>query len=201
MLSHLPELLATGVDSLKIEGRMRSLHYVATITRLYREALDHIRQRWQKGEQPEQELLQQLAEAAATIGNRDFTTGNYLDRAGQESISRNGAVKKPGVRFIGRWLAACGNQSWFRIAAPFDLQSTTEQLECITVEPAAAESEETVSRRQQTSAVATATITGPVGEKLSRLQPNSVVRLTGTFNTTVILQARSRSLPFEGTVR
>ena len=36
----LPQILATGVKSIKIEGRMKSLHYVATVTRAYRQALD-----------------------------------------------------------------------------------------------------------------------------------------------------------------
>lgn len=40
MLDKLPLLLETGINSLKIEGRMKSLHYVAQVTKLYREAID-----------------------------------------------------------------------------------------------------------------------------------------------------------------
>ncbi len=40
MIDRLPELLATGADSLKIEGRMKTAFYVGTTTRAYREALD-----------------------------------------------------------------------------------------------------------------------------------------------------------------
>jgi putative protease len=40
LIDHLPELLNAGVDSLKIEGRMKSLYYVAAVTRVYRAALD-----------------------------------------------------------------------------------------------------------------------------------------------------------------
>ncbi len=36
----LPNIIETGVKSLKIEGRMKSLHYVATVTKIYREAID-----------------------------------------------------------------------------------------------------------------------------------------------------------------
>jgi len=42
LLNRLPELLAVGVDSLKIEGRMKSIYYVGAVTRLYRAALDYI---------------------------------------------------------------------------------------------------------------------------------------------------------------
>jgi putative protease len=40
LIDHLPELISAGVDSLKIEGRMKSLYYVAAVTRVYRAALD-----------------------------------------------------------------------------------------------------------------------------------------------------------------
>ncbi|WP_117148802.1 peptidase U32 family protein [Paraliobacillus zengyii] len=40
MVEQLPDLLAAGVDSLKIEGRMKSIHYVATVVNVYREIID-----------------------------------------------------------------------------------------------------------------------------------------------------------------
>ena len=41
-LELLPELIASGVDSLKIEGRMKTPEYVATVTRIYRKYIDKI---------------------------------------------------------------------------------------------------------------------------------------------------------------
>lgn len=43
LVEHLPALIEAGVDSLKIEGRMKSLYYVAAVTRVYRAALDRYR--------------------------------------------------------------------------------------------------------------------------------------------------------------
>ncbi len=40
LIDHLPALIGAGVDSFKIEGRMKSLYYVAAVTRIYRAALD-----------------------------------------------------------------------------------------------------------------------------------------------------------------
>ncbi|MDK2866159.1 MAG: family peptidase [Clostridiales bacterium] len=40
MIEHIPELIQSGLDSLKIEGRMKSVYYVANIIRAYREAID-----------------------------------------------------------------------------------------------------------------------------------------------------------------
>ena len=42
MIDHLQDLKDAGVDSLKIEGRMKSIYYVASVTRAYRKALDHL---------------------------------------------------------------------------------------------------------------------------------------------------------------
>ena len=41
---HIPELAAAGLDSVKIEGRMKSIHYVATVVKVYRQALDAYQQ-------------------------------------------------------------------------------------------------------------------------------------------------------------
>ncbi|MBS4031534.1 MAG: U32 family peptidase [Clostridiales bacterium] len=40
LIDHIPQLTALGIDSFKIEGRMKSAYYVATVTRAYRRALD-----------------------------------------------------------------------------------------------------------------------------------------------------------------
>jgi putative protease len=42
LIEHLPEVLAAGVSSLKIEGRMKSRYYVAAVTRVYRAAIDRL---------------------------------------------------------------------------------------------------------------------------------------------------------------
>lgn len=42
LIDQLPELMAAGVDSFKIEGRMKSLYYVATVARVYRDAIDRL---------------------------------------------------------------------------------------------------------------------------------------------------------------
>lgn len=44
LLKSLPELIAVGVDSLKIEGRMKSIFYVGGVVRVYRAALDYLRE-------------------------------------------------------------------------------------------------------------------------------------------------------------
>ena len=68
MLSHLQELKDAGVDSIKIEGRMKSAYYVATVVNAYRMALDMLPK---KDERLEAELLK--------ASHRRYTTGFYFN--------------------------------------------------------------------------------------------------------------------------
>jgi putative protease len=55
-LEVLPELVRVGVASLKIEGRLKSPEYVASITRVYRQALDKLKS-GTRGTRPSESLL------------------------------------------------------------------------------------------------------------------------------------------------
>lgn len=73
LLQHLPELVGSGVDSLKIEGRMKGIHYVATVVRVYREALDRLYDD-PTGYTCRPEWLEELCR----ISHRGYTTGFFL---------------------------------------------------------------------------------------------------------------------------
>ena len=74
MLSHLPELLAAGIGSLKIEGRMKTEYYVATVVGAYRRALDAL----EKGGDAYRTLLPGLEEELRKASHRAFNTGFYF---------------------------------------------------------------------------------------------------------------------------
>ena len=74
MLSHLQELKDAGVDSIKIEGRMKSSYYVATIVNAYRMALDMLPKK------PTEELEKELLKAS----HRRYTTGFYFDEENRQ---------------------------------------------------------------------------------------------------------------------
>lgn len=70
LIEYLPQVLASGITSLKIEGRMKSSYYVAVVTRTYRQALDSlIRQKDKYQFRPE--WIDELTK----ISNRGYTTG------------------------------------------------------------------------------------------------------------------------------
>lgn len=66
----LKEIVDTGVSSLKIEGRMKSEYYIATVTNAYRKAIDAIQGGNAVSEETEKELDK--------VNHRDYTTGFYL---------------------------------------------------------------------------------------------------------------------------
>jgi U32 family peptidase len=70
LIEYLPEIMASGVTSLKIEGRMKSAYYVAVVTRTYRQALDALMQQKEQYKR-RQEWIDELTK----ISNRGYTTG------------------------------------------------------------------------------------------------------------------------------
>ena len=74
MLAHLPKLIEAGVVSFKIEGRMKSAFYVATVVASYRRALDAI----QNGRFTD-ELICELNAELDKASHREYTTGFYLN--------------------------------------------------------------------------------------------------------------------------
>ncbi|MGI6105509.1 MAG: peptidase U32 family protein [Raoultibacter sp.] len=72
MLEHLDELVAAGVDSLKIEGRNKKAFYVATVVNAYRQVLD--------GAKP-QTFLSELD----TISHRRYSTGFFFETPSQDT--------------------------------------------------------------------------------------------------------------------
>jgi len=73
LLPFIPELVESGVDSLKIEGRMKGINYVASVVRVYREALDHYC-RDPRSYRIRDEWLEELGQ----ISHRGYTTGFFL---------------------------------------------------------------------------------------------------------------------------
>lgn len=81
MIEHIPELLETGIDSLKIEGRMKTALYVATVARTYRKAIDDYL------ESPEKYRanMSWYKEEIAKCTYRQFTTGFYFGKPSEEA--------------------------------------------------------------------------------------------------------------------
>ena len=73
MIDHLEELKNAGVDSLKIEGRMKSIYYAAVVTRAYRKMIDSI-----NGDKIEN--LEDYVNEIYKVSHREFSTGFYYGK-------------------------------------------------------------------------------------------------------------------------
>ncbi len=73
MIDHLKELKDAGVDSIKIEGRMKSIYYTAVITRAYRKQLDHIDGISKEDPKP-------YVDEIFNVSHREFSTGFYYGK-------------------------------------------------------------------------------------------------------------------------
>lgn len=73
LIEYIPDLVQIGVDSLKIEGRMKSSYYVATVVRAYREALDLYKKDPENYALP-QELLDELDK----VSHRPYYPGFFI---------------------------------------------------------------------------------------------------------------------------
>ncbi len=74
MIEHLDDMKKAGVDSLKIEGRMKSIYYVALVTRAYRKALDAL-----DGKLSQEEAAPFIA-SLDEVAHRESTTGFFYSR-------------------------------------------------------------------------------------------------------------------------
>ena len=81
MIEHIPELIDAGIDSFKIEGRMKTALYVATVARTYRIAIDDYL------ESPEkyQSKMEWYKSEIRKCTHREYITGFYFHKPGTES--------------------------------------------------------------------------------------------------------------------
>ena len=76
MIEHIPDLVESGIDSLKIEGRMKTALYVATVARTYRKALDAYAQ----GREVYEAHMDWYKEQISNCTYRQFTTGFFYGK-------------------------------------------------------------------------------------------------------------------------
>lgn len=93
LVEHLKELIDAGVDSLKVEGRTKSLYYVSAVAKTYRNALDELKQN------PDADMHKYFIELQK-VGNRGYTTGFALGKNTPDSYSYNISKGLAGADFL-----------------------------------------------------------------------------------------------------
>ncbi|MBP3728390.1 peptidase U32 family protein [Pseudobutyrivibrio sp.] len=97
MIEHIPDLLSSGIDSFKIEGRMKTALYVATVARTYRKAIDDCKE----SEDKYLANLDWYKEQIAACTYRQFTTGFFYGKPSEESQIYDNNTYNIGYTYLG----------------------------------------------------------------------------------------------------
>lgn len=97
MIEHIPDLVEAGIDSYKIEGRMKTALYVATVARTYRKAIDDYLESHQKYQANMDWYLEQIRSCTY----RQFTTGFFYHKPTEETQIYDNNTYEKGYTYLG----------------------------------------------------------------------------------------------------
>ena len=97
MIEHIPELIDAGIDSFKIEGRMKTALYVATVARTYRKAIDD----YLESEEKYRANMSWYKEQISACTYRQFTTGFFFGKPNEESQIYDNNTYNVGYTYLG----------------------------------------------------------------------------------------------------
>lgn len=164
------------IDSIKIEGRMKSIHYVSTVTKSYRHALDDLK----SNSIIQAETMDFCQNELNKLSHRDYTEASLLVPAGDESIydERNYEGEQVGV--VGEVIeVAEGEYILLKVRAPI---INRDSLEVITF-------------HSDNVVIDNLNVTDVVGNKLDKANPGRIIRLpffSGISNRNVARKIGSR---------
>ena len=96
LIEYIPEVLETGVDSLKIEGRMKGMHYVANVVSTYKKALDEYYK-----DPANYEFKKEWFQDLRKVSHRGYTTGFFLHPPTEEDQNYESSAYKRTYDFMG----------------------------------------------------------------------------------------------------
>lgn len=156
LIDHLPELINAGVDSLKIEGRMKSLYYVAAVTRVYRAALDA----WQDNPENFTSDPQWRRELEA-VSHRPYGTG-FLFEQDHAFVNAEDSHYLRDCDFVGLVKAQGESGDWL-----VEGRNRFQTGDCI----------ELIGPQMHQSELVFTEAVNEAGETVTTVQPNALVRM------------------------
>jgi putative protease len=122
MIGHLPALVKAGVDSFKIEGRMKGINYVAGVVKTYREAIDFI---GDEGEyRPDARWLRELS----MFSSRGYTTGMFFGKQPDLDYNFDGESYRMSHELVGIVLEVKGTDAKVLLRNRLDAGDSVEYL-------------------------------------------------------------------------
>lgn len=99
MIEHIPDLVEAGVNSFKIEGRMKSIHYVSTVANVYRQAVDSY-----CADPDHYVLKREWVDELWKVAQREMSTGFYYGTPTADDELFGKRRKRPQYGFVGEVL-------------------------------------------------------------------------------------------------
>lgn len=124
MIEHIPEMLEAGIDSFKVEGRMKTALYVATVARTYRNAIDDLLE----SEEKYRANLEHYKEEIGKCTYREFTTGFFFNKPTSESQIYDNNTYVKNYTYIGTVECVSGPQVFFEQKNKFSVGDELEVM-------------------------------------------------------------------------
>jgi len=118
LFNRLPDLMKAGITSFKIEGRMKSLYYVANLSRIYKKAVTEIR----NNRKPSEKLLEELDKISHRVYTEGFIDG--FDSSITQNYESSSYIRK--FQFLGTIIETEGKMIKVEVRSKFSLQEDIE---------------------------------------------------------------------------
>lgn len=126
LVEYLPQLIDAGIDSLKVEGRTKSLYYVSAVAKAYRQAIDEIL----AGKTDD---LHKYFIELQKVGNRGYTTGFALGDNNGDSYSYDISKGLAGADFLCEfWNKGTGDKDGWYLVKVKNKMLPGDEIEIIT---------------------------------------------------------------------
>lgn len=123
-IMQIQKFIDCGIDSLKIEGRMRNHLYLSSITGAYRKALDAIA----RGENLSQDALKEIFNEMTKLAHREYTEASLLQSAGKDSVYRDREKAINTHKVVGKILEVKDNEIIFLSKSNYEIGQKLEPV-------------------------------------------------------------------------
>ena len=121
MITEIASMIDDGVNSFKIEGRMRSIYYIATVLYIYRRVLERI-----KSKTLTHEYIEYATNIINRVANRDSVSQFYRGLPTHEEQYYNGRIEESNQDFLGLVLDSDGEYMTLEVRNYFKLGDTVQ---------------------------------------------------------------------------
>ena len=124
MIEHIDKLIEAGIDSIKIEGRMKSVLYVATVTRAYKKAIND----YYTDKNLYRKNIEKYKEEIGKCTYREYTTGFYFGKPNEDSQIYDESTYIKGATYIGTVERVDDEYAYFMQKNKFSVGDTLEVM-------------------------------------------------------------------------